>query len=182
MEEVAGSSVKKMVQIETSASVTPVYFVKLDLNDKDGRLVSTNFYWQSTVEDDFTGLMKLPTARVDASAVSRTEGDKSVVTITLRNVSETFALMTHVQLHRKASGKRVLPVFYSDNYLSLVPGESRTVTVEFATKDLGGERALIEVDGFNVDVRQSGGVVSIVPNLNALPGHWPASGIVSEVK
>jgi hypothetical protein len=41
---------------------------------------------------------------------------------------------------------------------------------------------LIEVDGFNVDVKQSGGVVSVVPNLNALPGHWPASGIVSLVK
>jgi mannosylglycoprotein endo-beta-mannosidase len=90
--------------------------------------------------------------------------------------------MTHVQLHQKASGKRVLPVFYSDNYMSLVPGESRVVTVEFATKDLQGERPLIEVDGFNVDVKQSGGVVSIVPNLNALPGHWPESQIVPLAK
>jgi mannosylglycoprotein endo-beta-mannosidase len=182
VEEVAGSSVLKVAQIEIGASVTPVYFVKLDLNDKDGKLLSTNFYWQSLVEDDFAGLKELPTAVVEASAVSRVTGDKSVVTLTLRNSSAMIALMTHLQLHRKTSGKRVLPVFYSDNYLSLVPGESRVVTIELATKDLGGEKALIEVDGFNVEVKQSGGVVSIAPNLNALPGHWPASGIVSLVK
>ena len=180
VDEVAGSSVMKVAQIEIGAEITPVYFVKLDLNDKDGKLLSTNFYWQSLVEDDFTGLKDLPTAMVGAGAVLHTVGDRSVVTLTLRNESATVALMTHLQLHRKTSGKRVLPVFYSDNYLSLVPGESRVVTVEFATKDLGGERALIEVDGFNVDVKRSDGVVSIGPNLNALPGHWPASGIVAE--
>ena len=182
VEEVAGSSVVKVAQIEIGAAITPVYFVKLDLNDKDGKLLSTNFYWQSLVEDDFTGLKALPTAMVGVGAVSRAAGDRTVVTVTLRNSSPAIALMTHVQLHRKTSGKRVLPVFYSDNYLSLVPGESRVVTVEFATKDLGGERALIEVDGFNVDVTRSDGVVSIGPNLNALPGHWPASGIVALVK
>lgn len=36
--------------------------------------------------------------------------------------------MAHLQLRRKSSGERVLPVFYSDNYVSLAPGESRTVT------------------------------------------------------
>ena len=180
--DVAGSSVVKVAQIEVGATVTPVYFVKLDLNDKDGKLLSTNFYWQSLVEDDFTGLKELPTAMVGVGAVSRVVGDRSMVTLTLRNEGAAVALMTHLQLHRKTSGKRVLPVFYSDNYLSLVPGESRVVTVEFATKDLQGERALIEVDGFNVDVKQTDGVVSIGPNLNALPGHWPASGIVAEVK
>jgi mannosylglycoprotein endo-beta-mannosidase len=182
VEEVAGSSVMKVAQIEVGATVSPVYFVKLDLSDENGKLLSTNFYWHSLVEDDFTGLKALPTAMVGVGAVSRVEGDRSVVTVTLRNSSATIALMTHLQLHRKTSGKRVLPVFYSDNYLSLVPGESRTVTVEFATKDLGGERAWIEVDGFNVDVTRSDGVVSIGSNLNALPGHWPASGIVSSVK
>ncbi len=182
VEDVAGSSVGKVGQMEVSASVSPVYFVKLDLNDKDGKLLSTNFYWQSLVEDDFTGLKELPTAMVGVGAVSRVVGDRSVVTLTLRNESATVALMTHVQLHRKTSGKRVLPVFYSDNYLSLVPGESRVVTVEFATKDLGGERALISVDGFNVDVKRSDGVVSVGPNLNALPGHWPASEIVASAK
>src|SRR5206468_7887104 len=63
---------------------------------------------------------------------------------------QTCALpISHLQLHQKKSGRRVLPVFYSDNYISLVPGESCTVSIEAATKDLQGEEALVEVDGYN---------------------------------
>jgi beta-mannosidase len=88
--------------------------------------------------------------------------------------------MTHLQLHQKRSGKRVLPVFYSDNYISLVPGESRSLTIQAATKDLGNDSPLLLIDGFNVDVQPSEGAVSIAPNLNAQPSHWPASGIVPD--
>ncbi len=77
MKEVTGSSVVKVAQIEIGAVITPVYFVKLDLNDKDGKLLSTNFYWHSLVEDDFTGLKALPTAMVGVGAVSRVEGDRT---------------------------------------------------------------------------------------------------------
>jgi beta-mannosidase len=88
--------------------------------------------------------------------------------------------MTHLQLHQKESGKRVLPVFYSDNYISLVPGESRSLTIEAATKDLGGDAPLLLVDGFNVDVGPSDVGVAVAPNLNAQPAHWPATNIVPD--
>jgi mannosylglycoprotein endo-beta-mannosidase len=101
-----------------------------------------------------------------------------VFDVTIHNPTEHIALMTHLQLHQKTSGNRVLPVFYSDNYLSLAPGESRTITMEAATKDIGGE-ALLLVDGYNVDVSSSAGPVSVGLNENAQPLHWPASNIVS---
>lgn len=83
-----------------------------------------------------------------------------------------------MQLHQKKSGRRVLPVFYSDNYVSLAPGESATITVEAATKDLQGDLPLIEVDGYNVDVKPVDGPVAITTNVNAQPFHWSASNIV----
>jgi mannosylglycoprotein endo-beta-mannosidase len=61
-----------------------------------------------------------------------------------------------------------------------VPGESSTVSIEAATKDLQGETPLIELDGYNVDVKPLDGPVSIELNLNAQPSHWPASDIVPE--
>ena len=175
---VPGSTTVKAAQIDVPASISPIYFVKLDLIGSDGRLVSTNFYWQNVVQDDFTELGKLPAAAIEVVGESRVEGEKTLLTVRLANPTETIALMTHLQLHRKGSGKRVLPVFYSDNYITLVPGESRTVTIEAATKDLAGDAPEILVDGFNVDVRPVEGAVSVGLNVNAQPMHWPASGIV----
>ena len=71
--------------------------------------------------------------------------------MTLRNPGKQIALMTHVQLRRK-NGERVLPVYYSDNYVSLTPNESRTITIEAATSDMKGDAALVLVDGWNVSV------------------------------
>ncbi len=180
--QVPGSSTIKAAQIDVSARITPLYFIKLDLTDANGNLLSTNFYWQHVAQDQLDGLMKLPRVVLDAEASSRTEGDKTLFTVTLHNNTNNIALLSHLQLHQKKSGRRVLPVFYSDNYISLVPGESSTVTIEAATKDLQGDQPLVEVDGFNVDVKPVDGPISVVPNLNAQPSHWPATEIVPEAR
>ncbi len=176
--EVPASTTSAPEPMYVNPHISQVYFVKLDLTDSAGKLLSTNFYWQNAVQDDFTSLAKMPRATLEAAAETRTEGPNTVLTVTVKNPADTVALMAHLQVHRKGSGKRVLPVFYSDNYLSLVPGESRTVTIEFATKDLAGEQATLLVDGFNVDVKATQGDVPVAPNLNAQPMHWPASDIV----
>jgi mannosylglycoprotein endo-beta-mannosidase len=182
LDKLPASSTVKAGQIRVSARVTPIYFVKLELTGPDGILLSQNFYWQHVAQDQFDGLMDLPRVTLDAEASARTEGENTVVTVTLHNRTPNVALLSHLQLHQKRSGKRVLPVFYSDNYISLVPGESSTVRIEAATKDLQGDLPLVEVDGFNVDVKAVDGPVSIAPNLNAQPAHWPASNIVPDKK
>ena len=178
--QVPGSSTIKAAQIVVSARISPLYFIKLDLTDASGNLLSTNFYWQHVAQDQFDGLMNLPTVVLDAEANARTEGDNTVVTVTLHNHTDHVALLSHLQLHQKKSGRRLLPVFYSDNYISLVPGESSTVSIEAATKDLQGDLPLVELDGYNVDVKPVDGPVSIVANVNAQPSHWPPSDIVPE--
>jgi mannosylglycoprotein endo-beta-mannosidase len=178
--QVSGSSTIQAAQIEVSARISPVYFIKLELGDASGKLLSSNFYWQHVAQDQFEGLMNLPTVTLDAETSARADGDKTVLTVTLHNNSGHVALLTHLQLHQKKSGRRVLPVFYSDNYISLLPGESSTVSIEAATKDLQGDSPLIEVDGYNVDVKPVDGPVSIAANANAQPAHWPASNIVPD--
>ena len=86
--------------------------------------------------------------------------------------------MAHLQLRRKRSGERVLPVYYSDNYVSLVPNESRTITIEAATADLKGEAALVLVDGWNVGVAASSAAgVDLGLNVGAQVSHWPVTGL-----
>jgi mannosylglycoprotein endo-beta-mannosidase len=177
--QVPGSATIKAAQIEVNARITPLYFIKLDLTDESGTLLSTNFYWQHVAQDQYDGLENLPPVTLDAEASSRVEGNNTLLTVTLHNNTAHVALLSHLQLHQKKSGHRVLPVFYSDNYISLVPGESSTVAIEAAAKDLRGDAPLIELDGYNVDVKPVDGPVSIAANVNAQPKHWPASNIVS---
>ena len=181
VEQAPGSATIKAAQIDVGAGISPVYFIKLDLLGEDDQILSTNFYWQNNVaQDDFTGLMELPTATLRVTADAHVEGTNTVLRVQIANPTKTIALMAHLQLHQKESGKRVLPVFYSDNYISLVPGESRSLTIEMATKDLGGNAPLLLVDGYNVDVQAAEGGVSVAPNLNAQPLHWPATNIVPD--
>jgi Exo-beta-D-glucosaminidase Ig-fold domain/Glycosyl hydrolases family 2/Glycosyl hydrolases family 2, sugar binding domain/Glycosyl hydrolases family 2, TIM barrel domain len=162
------------------ASLSPVHFVKLQLKDATGKVISENFYWRALPEhqDDLKMLDSLSTITLDAK-VSRSDTDgKSVVSVTLHNPGKEVALMTHLQLRRKRSGERVLPVYYSDNYISLLPNETRTVTMEAATSDLKGEDAVVVVDGWNVGVvagASSG--VGIEANVEALVEHWPVTGL-----
>ena len=100
-----------------------------------------------------------------------------LLSITLHNPTHSIALMAHVQLRRK-SGERVLPVFYSDNYVTLLPDESRTIAIEAAQSDFKGEDPLIVLDGWNVTVAPASfGPVSVAPNLDAQPDHSPATGL-----
>jgi beta-mannosidase len=80
--------------------------------------------------------------------------------------------MAHVQLRNQRTNQRVLPVFYTDNYVSLLPGESRTITIEAAAKDLGSDQPLVVLDGWNTTTQAqnftAGGRSSIAPNTAAL--------------
>src|SRR3984957_7465260 len=182
VDSVPPSSTVKAGNLTVFARISPLYFVKLELTDGNGNLLSQNFYWQHVAQDQFAGLEDLPVVKLDAEATSRVEGENMVITTTLHNNTAHIALMTHLQLHQKTSGKRVLPVFYSDNYISLVGGESATVTITAATKDLAGETPLVEVDGFNIDVTPVDGPVAGALNQNAQPMHCPATNIVPDPK
>jgi hypothetical protein len=162
------------------ADLSAVHFVKLELRDAAGGLVSDNFYWRALPEhpDDLKALDSLSTIALDAK-VGRSDADgKSLITVTLHNPDKEVALMTHLQLRRKRSGERVLPVYYSDNYVSLLPNESKTITIEAATPDLKGEDALVVVDGWNGRVvAGTAAGVGIETNGEALVEHWPVTGL-----
>jgi hypothetical protein len=73
------------------------------------------------------------------------------LTTELENTSTWPALMVRLKAVRDKSGDRILPVIYSDNYVTLLPGERRTISVELNQADTRGERPRIVVGGFNVE-------------------------------
>jgi hypothetical protein len=165
--------------VDFPANVSNVNFLKLDLDDAAGKLLSTNFYWRANADhpDDLSDLNKLPMVNLQALADRHDEEGRCRITVTLRNPGHEIALMAHIQLRRK-SGERVLPVYYDSNYVSLAPGESRTIHVDADLKDLHGEDALVVVDGWNISVVPSSAPgVSIAPNKEADPSESPETGL-----
>jgi hypothetical protein len=157
-----------------------VYFIQLELRDAQGQIISRNLYWKSlpSMHNDLTALDTLPTAKLDATITRHDSGDRLGLEVTLKNPGSSYALMAHLQLRRRSSGDRVLPVFYSDNYLSLAPGESRTVTIDAALADLKGDTPLVVVDGWNIDVTPVTNADSAIAlNVDAQVSHWPATGL-----
>ena len=167
--------------VDFPANPSAVHFLKLELRDAKGELLSSNFYWLGTPDhlDDLTALNKLPMVALTAK-VEEPQGKiagRRLLEVTLHNPTNNLAVMAHVQLRRER-GARVLPVFYSDNYISLVPGETRAIEIEAAERDFNGENALILLDGWNVTVEPASFKgVDVAPNVGAQPDHWPATGL-----
>jgi hypothetical protein len=114
--------------------------VKLVLTDGAGRTVSDNVYWPSASPQRQRGLDALASVPVDVRAAERVEGGTRRVDVTLTNPSKVPLLNAKLTLFT-AAGARVLPVYWSDNYVSLMPGETRTVHAEFDAA-AGGQDAL----------------------------------------
>ncbi|MGB7170716.1 MAG: sugar-binding domain-containing protein [Acidobacteriaceae bacterium] len=157
-----------------------LYFVKLELRDAEGKIVSRNLYWKPGPANgqDLTPLDSLPTVTLDGTITRHDEGDRLRLDVTLKNPGPALALMAHLQLRRKSTGERILPVFYSDNYIWLSPGESRTITIDAAKADLKGDVPLVVIDGWNVDVTPvTNADCALAPNVDAQVSHWPATGL-----
>ena len=125
--------------------VTPVYYVKLELNDADGNPLSTNFYVQGKEEGNLQALRQLGKASVKSSF-----SGNGPWKVSLTNDGDIPALMLRLKLVSKSTGEMVLPVLYSDNYFSLMPGETRTIDIQAAPEDLRGKAGL-EITGFNLN-------------------------------
>lgn len=176
----AGSSVTDLGPVKFPESLTSTHFLKIVLRDEKGKLVSSNFYWvaQPGYPNILTDLEKMATVTLEAKVEANDIEGHRLVSVTLHNPSTNVALMAHLQLRRGHSEERVLPVFPSDNYISLVGNETRTISLEAEASAFNGEDALVVVDGWNVSVAPASAAgVSIAPNIEAQPSHWPTTGL-----
>ena len=130
-------------KLEVPADITDAYFVKLTLTGPGG-LVSDNFYWQGREEGNVQALRTLDKTTVEVSAAPVSDTEFSVC---VKNAGTTPALMIRLKVKDSATGDLALPVWYSDNYFFLMPGESRNVDVQ--VESLSG-KAVFETEGLNL--------------------------------
>lgn len=157
--------------LEFPKNLSAVHFVKETLLNASNVVLSENFYWraQPEHEDNFQALNTLPEAAVEIKAVKKFVKGKCLLNVSLHNTASVVALMTHLQLRQADALTRVLPVYYSDNYVSLLPGETRTLTIEAALAHSGNDPVLM-VDGWNVlakDAAAQGDAIRVAANKEA---------------
>jgi hypothetical protein len=178
----------KNVSVDATANVTtplfvlpvadlfekhPLVFVRLELHDAEGAMIADNFYWVAKDAESYRALDKLAFASINsgmkaAADVTVDGGREKVWRVHLRNTGSDAAIALKLTL-RHTDGTRILPAYYSDNYLSLLPGEERTVTIQAPLDAAGAGSARVSLRGWNLseqDVPQG----AVAPAVNSADG------------
>ena len=143
----------------------------LRLSDSSGKEIDNNFYWLSKKQDildynlkphgwyfytltsqyaDYTALNKLPKITVHYDVTNKKTGKEyTVFTVRLENKSRHIAFFETLTLADKSTGKTILPVLWSDNDVSLLPGEIRLITAKVHNEYLKNKIPVLRVQGYN---------------------------------
>ena len=125
-----------------------VVLVSLDLTDSSGKILSDNVYWQAGWDGDLRKLSAMTPQKVALSARRELRDGEAHVMATLTNQGKEPALMAKLTLLH-ADGSRVLPVYAKSNYVSLLPGQSRTV--EIVVPEAANASLILTIRGWNIE-------------------------------
>ncbi len=158
---------KKIFDIPDIKNLSTTYFVDLKLKDENNKEISSNFYWLSTKEDvldieksewfitpnksyaDFGLLNSMPETKISVTHKFSGIADEKQLSVKLKNESDKIAFFIELQLKNKETGLSVLPIYWDDNYISLLPGESKTINADFNI-DFNIEQLSFSYKGLNV--------------------------------
>ncbi len=165
---VAADGRTRVAEVEAPDGISDPWFLKLDLHSNAGVHLSENVYWFSHTPDipgrtrrddnvfaiepkavaDFTALRSLPEVAMDISMSEGVGQDEKTYSVTVANPTEHIAFMVEMALVDAETQRELAPVYWSDNFLVLFPGQGRTLTavapaVETAPK--------LRVQGFNIE-------------------------------
>lgn len=145
-----------------------LHFVDARIVGREGELLGSNFYWLPAAPDvldwekgewfytpvkqfaDLKGVNDLPKADLGVEHCFVTGEKNTEVEVTLRNPGPHLAFFVELEVAGSQSGRLAAPVFWDDNYVSLAPGETRTIRGFFPPYALRGEEPVLRWQGINV--------------------------------
>jgi exo-1,4-beta-D-glucosaminidase len=162
---------EKIFDLSKLTPDTPVYFLDLcTVGESNPKARADNFYWLSTKPDvldetnsswwvttntsfaDFTALNQMPKTTVRARVKFETNNHFSTDTpmakaeVTLTNISDSLAFFIQMSVVGEKSQQSLTPVFWNDNYISLLPHAAKTFLAQFPD----GEPPELKLQGWNV--------------------------------
>ncbi|HEY0788952.1 MAG TPA: glycoside hydrolase family 2 protein, partial [Thermoanaerobaculia bacterium] len=144
-----------------------IHFVDARVVADDGSVVASNFYWLPATPDvldweksdwfvtpvkqfaDLKGVSALPKADLAVAHRFVPNGKDTDVEVTLGNPGPNLAFFVEMEVAGKKAGRLAAPVFWDDNYVSLAPGETRTIRARIPAHGLGGEEPVLRWRSMN---------------------------------
>ncbi len=142
---------EKCIKLEFPENLSKVHFIKMTLTE-DGNVISDNFYHRSLEENNYQDLQQLPKVALESATTvdKNADGTWSAVSV-IENKTSAPALMIRLNVVGDKDGQQILPVFYSDNYFSLLPGEKKEIRMNWKDEDTRGNEGKVLITGYNVE-------------------------------
>lgn len=143
---IAANSVSKLFKVP-AIDAEGVYFLKLTLM-QNGKELNNNIYWLTNKSKDYSSLNTLAKTAPKANVTISKKDNRYVGEITLS--ADKISFFNRIKVFNKQTGKRILAVHYTDNYITLMPGDSQTVTFDFPVTCPESDIQVV-IDGWNTD-------------------------------
>jgi hypothetical protein len=145
--DIGASATAPAFAVPFADALPALHLLRLTLTDAGGATLSENTYWRYRTPKDMQALGDLARTKVtvETGPVRRTGGGREV-TATVRNRGDAVAALLRLSLRDRHSGARILPARYDDNYLWLLPGETRHVTIAWS----GTAAVRVTAEAYNV--------------------------------
>jgi hypothetical protein len=147
--EIGPATTRKIMAINRAvreAAKAEGVFLSLKILNLGKQIVSQNLYWLPDSSGKYTGLANMRKVQPEISAEEIQKG-KIQVKISAP-AGGPISFFNRLSLVDPATKKRILPVFYEDNYVSVLPGESRTVVLEYTSAN--SVRPMLALEGWNL--------------------------------
>ena len=158
------NSSEKIIELPELKAKSNLYFINLELKNSEDSLISSNFYWIPKKEDvldfkksewfytpiktpaDLIEINNLPKAAI--SYIEKFAGDNKSVELTLENTSDKIAFFIELKVVDEKTGESFLPVFWSDNYISILPHSKKIIKGTF--KNSSDKKPKLIINGWNI--------------------------------
>ncbi|MCD6544884.1 MAG: hypothetical protein J7K34_10305, partial [Flavobacteriaceae bacterium] len=173
--DIAPNTSKNITKLPVISNISETYFISLKIFS-NGNEIDDNFYWLSKKQDvldydaaekmpwafhtpskqyaDYSELKKLDKVNLTYSIHKITKNESVTFEIKMNNPSDKIAFFTELRITDKTSGESILPVIWSDNYISLLPGENKIYTATIKKKHIGNKEINFVFKGWNTDIKK----------------------------
>ncbi len=146
---IQANKIEVLNKIKTSNTKEEVFFLRLKLLGDKSQVIDENLYWLSRPGKSYEKLNELKPVELESVIKISEKGDKSVV---ITNPGKETAFFVRLKILREVGGELALPVFFSDNYITLFGGESKEINIDCShLLDISSPKSLwLGLEGWNL--------------------------------